>query len=57
MDKELASALMHELTALAEPMNRATAIAMRLADQGEREALLRKLRRALPHDLLDDAAQ
>jgi hypothetical protein len=57
MDKEQASALMHELTALAEPMNRATAIAMRLADQGEREALLRKLRRALPHDLLDDAAQ
>ena len=43
MNRELANALMGELTALAEPINRATALAMRVVDQGEREALLRPI--------------
>jgi hypothetical protein len=43
MDKETAIALMRELTALAEPLNRATELAMQLNDQNKREAVLRSI--------------
>lgn len=43
MDKEMAIALMSELKALAEPLNRATELAMQLSDQNEREAVLRSI--------------
>ena len=43
IDKETAIALMRELTALAEPLNRATELAMQLNDQNKREAVLRSI--------------
>jgi hypothetical protein len=41
MDKDSAEALMRELKAPAEPMNRATALAMQLNDQKGQEAVPR----------------
>jgi hypothetical protein len=43
MKKELASALMTELTAMSEPLNRATTLAMSFEFQHDREAFLRNL--------------
>jgi hypothetical protein len=43
MQRELADDLMKALTALTEPMNRATAAAMEIAHQDEREAMLRAI--------------